>query len=76
VCFVFLKLEEDIYFLLCLRGVSRVCFFGVVVLLSWWLVNGSSDKEYCYFAAILHSSNHQLVYGHIYITTRYYRVMV
>jgi hypothetical protein len=46
-----------------------VCFFGVVVLLSWWLVNGSSDKEYCYFPAILHSSNHQLVCGHIYITT-------
>jgi len=52
------------------------CVFGVVVLHAWWLVNGSSDKKGCQFAAILHSSNHQLVYGHIYITTRYYRVMV
>jgi len=52
------------------------CVFGVVVLHSSWLVNGSSDKKGCHFPAILHSSNHQLVYAYIYITRYYYRVVV
>jgi len=43
-------------------------FFGVVVLQSWWLVNGSSDKEGCHFAAIHHSFNYQLVYVDNYTT--------